>query len=309
MNPRIGVFGKLPSVGDFVAVNCGGPAARALDAWMRDGIDNLLGHKKPLPQHPVRFLYRDPRGTSACIGVAAPSRDKVGRAFPICIFAYLDLPVATHRFPSLPAAYTGFLDGAARVLASAAQLDPRGLAAYADALPIPGAEELEEARVWTLESLGATHGVNLLEALFGPVAHGVQYHALHMFRAACEQYKGADPGMAPIVLECPASDDVQLVFWLRAAYHLLGWRRAPPSLIWSVQDSRDSRLLLPLGAPDAATMQFLADPGLTAERLWPMRTSSAQSIQAGRRALPASVLGALEPPAPTAEHIFRAFIT
>ncbi len=309
MNPRVGVFGKLPSVGDFVAVNCAGPAGRALDGWLRDGIDNLLGRKKPPPQHPMRFLYRDPRSTAACIGVAAPSRDKVGRTFPICIFAYLDLPVATHRFPSLPSAYASFLDGAARVLASAAQLDPRGLAAYADVLPIPGPAELEEARVWTHESLGATHGVALLEALFGPVAGGVQYHAMNKFRTACARFAGHDPGTAPIVLECPASDDVQLVFWLRAAYQLLGWRRAPPSFIWSVQDSRDSRLLLSLGAPDASTLHFLADPNLTADRLWPMRTANVQSIQAGRRALPASVLGALEPPAPTAEHIFRAFVS
>lgn len=309
MNPRIGVFGKLPSAGDFVAVNCAGAAARALDHWLRDSVENIVGRKKPLPQHPMRFLFRDERGTAACIGVAAPSRDKVGRAFPICIFSYLDMPVATHRFPSLPTAFASFLDGAARVLASAHQLDPHSLASYADVLPIPGPEELEEARVWAHQSLGATHGINLLEALFGPVAGGVQYHALSMFRTACGRFRGADPGAAPIVLECPASDDVQLVFWLRAAYQLLSWRRAPPSFVWSVADSRDSRLLLALGAPDAAVLHFLADPNLTAERLWPMRTDRPQAVQAGRRALPPSVLAALEPPAATAEQIFQALVS
>lgn len=309
MNPRIGVFGKMPSVGDFVAVNCAGPAARALDSWLRDGVDNLTGRRKPLPQHPMRFLFRDPGGLSACIGVAAPSRDKVGRQFPLCIFAYLDLPVATHRFATLPSAYGGFLDGAARILASAAQLDANGVAAYANALPLAGPEELEEARVWVSQCLGATHGVSMLEALFGPVQNGVHYHAFNMFRTACARFHGTDPGPAPIVLECPASDDVQLVFWLRAAYQLLSWRRAPPSFLWSGEDSNDARLLLALGSPDASTLHFLADATTTAERLWPMRTESMQSIQAGRRALPASVLGALEPPAPTAEHIVQALVS
>jgi len=308
MNPRVGVFGKVPLHGDFVAVNSGGPAARALDGWLRDGVENLTGRRKPLPSKTFRFLYRDPAGSSACIGVATPSRDKVGREFPICIFTYLDLPVATHRFPSLPAAYAPFLDGAARVLASAAQLDPRGLAAYADVLPLPDPVDLEEARTWTQECLGATHGVSLLEALFGPVADGVQYHAFNMFRTACARFQGADGGTSPIVLNCPASDDVQLVFWLRAAQELLGWRRAPPSFSWGCQDSKDARLLLTLGAPDAAVVHFLADETVAAERLWPIRTNNPQAVLAGRRALPASVLGALEPPAPTAENIFQALV-
>lgn len=309
MNPKVGVFGKVPAAGDFVAVNCRGASARALDGWLRDGVENLVGRKKPLPRRPVRFLFRDPRGSAACIGVATPSRDKVGREFPICIFAYLDLPVATHRFASLPSAYGPFLDGAARVLASAGQLDARSLAAYADVLPVPDPTDLEEAQVWSHECLAATQGVNLLEALFGPVAGGVHYHAFSMFRAACTRLRGGDGTRAPIVLGCPASDDVQLVFWLRAAHELLNWRRAPPSLIWGCQDSKDARLMVVLGSPDAAVLHFLADETVTADRLWPMRTTSPEAVRAGRAALPAAISAALSHPTSTAEDILRAMVS
>lgn len=308
MNPRIGVFGKVPAAGDFVALNAAGPAARALDGWLRDSIDNLVGRKKPLPQQPARFLFRDVQGTGACIGTMVPSRDAVGRKFPIAIFAYLDMPVATHRFSSLPAAYAPFLDGAAKILAASATLDGKALYGHASMLPLPGPEELEEARVWEVESLQATGGRTLLEALFGPVAGGVQYHAFHLFRIACRQVCGGDPGRASIILECPASDDVQLVFWLRAAYRLLGWKRAPPSFVWSASDSRDSRLLLALGSPDVSVLHFLADPNVAAERLWPMRTTNVGSMQTGRRNLGPRVLAALEPSAPTAAHILDGLV-
>lgn len=306
MNPRIGIFGKLPIAGDFVAVNAANPAGRAFDQWLRNAVDNLNARRRPLPPHPARFLFRDARGTGACIGVMAPSRDKVGRPFPICIFSYVDMPVATHRFSSLPAAYAPFLDGAARLLGAADRLDAAALASHCEALLLPGPDDLEEARVWEVESLQATGGATLLEALFGPLSGGVQYHGLNLFKEATKRFAGGDPGNAAVILECPASDDVQLVFWLRAAYQRLAWRRAPPSFVWSAADSRDSRLLLVLGSPDASVLHFLADPSAAAERLWPMRTASMAAIQSGRAGLGTGLLQALEPPAPTAAHILAA---
>jgi type VI secretion system protein ImpM len=168
---------------------------------------------------------------------------------------------------------------------------------------------VEQARVWTGEALEATAGQTILEALFGPLEGGVQFHGINMFRTACAQVHGRDPGSATIVLECPASDDVQRAFWLWFAHELLGWQQAPPCLFWTDVDSPDSRLLIALGSPGVpGILHFLADPTVEAQRLWPMRTERAQSIEAGRRALGPEQLHVLEPPAATAAALLRGLI-
>ncbi|MCH9687460.1 MAG: type VI secretion system-associated protein TagF [Deltaproteobacteria bacterium] len=308
MNPRIALFGKLPAAGDFVAFNEAYPVARQLDKWLQAGVDHVVRRGKELPQSPVRFLYRDPACSGACIGVFVPSHDRVGRKFPLAAFAYIDMPVAVHRFPYLPAAYAPFLDGAAAVLSQAAQAEPNAIMQHLSTLVLPAPQELEEARVWGYQALDATSGRALVEALFGPAAKGVAFHGFNMFLSACAQVHGGAPAIANTVLECSASDDVQLVFWLRLAYELLAWQRAPPSLFWSGGDSRDNRLMLTLGSPDAAVLHYLADPHLRSERLWPTLTDNSQSIEHGRTCLGPTVVKALEPPAPTASHIIAALL-
>lgn len=309
MNPRIALFGKMPAAGDFVAFNAASPVARQLDQWLQAGVDSLVRRGRPLPPAPVRFLYRDAACSGACVGVFVPSQDRVGRVFPLAAFAYLDMPVAVHRFPFLPAAYAPFLDSAGAVLSQAAQADPQLLVRQLGMLPLPSPQELEEARLWGYQALDATPGQALLEALFGPVAGGVQYHGLNMFLRACAQVRGGAPGVANTVLECTASDDVQLVFWLRLAQELLAWNRAPPCPFWSGADSRDMRLLLSLGTPDPTVLHYLAEPALRAERLWPTLTDNPRSIEHGRSCLDPLVLKALEPPAPTASHLLAALVT
>ena len=307
MYNRIGVFGKLPCAGDFQAHNVAAASGRAFQNWMQIEVDNLAKRSKQLPDAPFRFLYRDPSGSGALLGVFIVSRDAVGRAFPLSAFAYVQMPVACHRFPSLSAAYAPFLDGAAAVLRERESLDLPGVVNRIDALPHPTPEQLEEARVWTHQAQEATAGQTIIEALFGPISGGVQYHGFNMFLTACSGLKGRFVDKARIILECPATDDVQLAFWLLLAEEALQWRRAPPSLFWTDQFSRDSRLLIALGAPDGGVLHFLADPTAVADRLWPMRTTSAASIETGRSSLGERVKF-IEPPAPTAAALIAALV-
>ena len=312
MNPRIGLFGKLPAAGDFVAFNAANPIARQLDQWLQAGVDTVVRRGKPLPPAPVRFLYRDSSCSGACVGVFVPSQDRVGRVFPLAAFTYVDMPVAIHRFPFLPAAYAPFLDGAGALLhqASQTQTEPGALMQQlGTTLPMPSPQELEEARVWGYHVLDATPGQALLEALFGPISAGVHFHGFNMFLSACAQVRGGAAATATTVLECSASDDVQIVFWLRLAYELLHWQRAPPCLFWSGADSHDPRLMVSLGSPDPSVLHYLSDPALRTERLWPTVTDNARSIEHGRQSLDPVVVKALEPPAPTASHILAALLT
>ena len=195
------------------------------------------------------------------------------------------------------------------VLGQASQLEANVVLHHLGTLPLPAPQELEEARVWGHQVLDVTPGQALLEALFGPIAGGVCFHGFNMFLSACAQVRGGAPAQATTVLECMASDDVQIIFWLRLAYELLSWQRAPPTLFWSGADSRDPRLLLALGSPDPMVLHYLADPTLRSERLWPTLTDNVRSIEHGRQCLDPLIVKALDPPAPSASHLLAALAT
>jgi type VI secretion system protein ImpM len=87
----IGYFGKLPCSGDFISRHIPRPLADALDQWLRGGLAEL---RAALPDQ-----WRETYGAAsvwncaipACvadgttlIGLIAPSRDRVGREFPMC---------------------------------------------------------------------------------------------------------------------------------------------------------------------------------------------------------------------------------
>ena len=310
VNPRVGVFGKLATAGDFVAHNASLPVGRALQDWLVGEVENLAAKRKHLPVVPVKFLVRDPAGSGVCIGAFAPSRDRVGREFPLCAFSYVDVPVATHRYPSLPVAYEAFLEAAAHVVAEAAgsMLELPAVLARIDAIVQPGPAELEDARVWTHQALDATPGSTILEALFGPLAGGGALHGMHMFTTACAQVRGGDPGRASIVLDCPSTDDVQVAFWLRLAQELLAWQRAPPSVFWTGPGGPSSRLLIALGAAAPGILHFLGDATVAAEKLWPIRPAAGASMDASRRGLSPARVRALTVPAATAAGVLAAIV-
>lgn len=308
--PRVGVFGKLATAGDFVAHNASLPVGRTLQEWLVGEVEQLAAKRKHLPAVPVKFLIRDPNGASACIGAFAPSRDRVGREFPLCAFSYVDVPVATHRFPSLAVAYEPFLEAAAQVVSEAPSttLDLGGVLGRIDAIAQPSPTQLEDARVWTHQSLDATGGQTILEALFGPLAEAGGMHGMHMFTTACAQVRGSDPSRATMVLDCPCTDDVQLVFWLRLAYELLAWGRAPPSVFWTGPGGPSSRLLLVLGPPTAGVLHYLSDATVAAEKLWPIRPAPGASMDASRHGLSPARVRALSVPPPTAAALLASIV-
>ncbi|TXI01724.1 MAG: type VI secretion system-associated protein TagF [Rhizobium sp.] len=92
----IGFFGKLPTHGDFVSSALGSRLQAALDQWARSGLIELeaaLGSDWRRLFHATatwRFVVgHGVWAPSAVAGVLLPSRDRVGRSFPLIIAAQL----------------------------------------------------------------------------------------------------------------------------------------------------------------------------------------------------------------------------
>lgn len=299
MTSPIGIFGKIPAVGDFVSMDAASPTCRTFQDWLQAENDYLAKKGKTLPGN-VRFIYRDASAGGVLVGGLGPSRDQVGRSFPLAVFTEVEAHVAMPKFSALPTAYDPFLDGVATAVAECHQMQLQDLRTRTANLHLAGAKEVRDAQLWTREALEATPAVVILETLFGPLAHGVAFHGANMFRTGCAQVPGADPGKANIVLECPAHDDVQVAFWLSLAEGLLRWSVAPPTIMWTTAKSPDARVLIALGGAPLGLLHFLADPTAVAERLWPMTTTAAASIDAGRRAASPGLRTLLEHPPATA---------
>ena len=89
---RIGWFGKLPCVGDFAHRRLPYPLIEALDGWLQHGI----AHMRATDPQNWRDAYQNSptwncaipaaitRSGMTLVGLLAPSRDRVGREFPLC---------------------------------------------------------------------------------------------------------------------------------------------------------------------------------------------------------------------------------
>ncbi|MEO8751277.1 MAG: type VI secretion system-associated protein TagF [Casimicrobiaceae bacterium] len=121
---QIGWFGKLPFAGDFVHRRLPYPLLESLDAWLQLGMGQL---RAAYPQN-WREIYRSsPMWNCAIpasitesgltlVGLLVPSRDRVGREFPLC--AGVALPPDASPAPLVAAAHD-WLMALGRTVASA----------------------------------------------------------------------------------------------------------------------------------------------------------------------------------------------
>lgn len=93
---RIGVFGKVPTRGDFVALGFDPTIRTALDQWLQAGLAafaQLVGAawSRQFDAMPAwRFIITSGVwGRPTLAGILMPSRDRVGRSFPLVLAAQL----------------------------------------------------------------------------------------------------------------------------------------------------------------------------------------------------------------------------
>ena len=238
---------------------------------------------------PTGFVVSNATQRNALVGLLAPSRDQVGRSFPLAVFAAVPAAELAGRFVLAPLAFRGFLGAAAALLEAAPTLNAAQLTERVRALPRPtdldwrSAED--ERRSW-LEQ-GSSSWLTELTDKGG--ALGAHY-ALRTFVTACKE-RAAEPPRAWIVLSCPLGVDGPSP-WLELAGRLLRWKAQPPPFVWTLAEP--PRLLLCLGASPGASLSYLARPEASASSLWPLQTTNAQAQHAARDGLSAEHRNALE---------------
>lgn len=303
----VGLFGKIPAQGDFVRVNNSDPAAQSFDPWCQEALAALQRVNQPVASDPVYFVYRAYGTPNVLVGAMGPSEDRVGRKFPLSVFATVSATSVATRFSGLPVAYSSFLEAAAQLIEEAKALSLADIASRLSTLPLPDAAEMSRADEICRRTLDGTTSHELQQRIFGDLARGQQYYAFNTMVLACSQCRGREPARASIVVDCPVMVDVDLFAWLDLTRRLLGWPGAPPAYVWT--ESESPRLLISLGPPPPPILSFVAKPGLDSQRLWPLLTQRPDAIQAAKTSIQARQRQAIDDPSAVLEKLLVALST
>jgi type VI secretion system protein ImpM len=289
--PELGFFGKIPAKGDFVRHNVVDDAARSFEQWVQESNDALRGAGGELPDHPIRGVFTPPGGAHTILSVLVPSQDQVGRKFPIVIFALTPSAGTGTSYPFLPLAWSAFFEAAVALGKRAATLDVEQLKTAVVALPTAGPLEVMNAQQLGEKTLAHPLSSEIHQRIFGGT-DGMHFYAYQTFLTACKDASKNDPGKPATVLDCPIHVDVDLFVWLELARRVFGFPPAHPSYFW-IEDPAP-RLLFSLGPAPLAILQFMANPTLEHQRLWPLTTQRTQAVDAAKTSLGPALAGVNE---------------
>ncbi len=286
----IGLFGKIPAQGDFLRLNVGDPAVPVLARWLEDGNEALHRAGCALAPDPLGFVFRTQESERALVGALGPGTDKVGRSFPLAVFAPVPARELAARFPVAPMLYRRFFEGAVALFSDVRGLTAAQIPDRLRALPLPGPAELAEAEKWAGDA-GRGPARDMQRRLFADPPEGQQYYAFRTFQTACQPVRGRDPGRAGLALDCPCVSQGDTYAWLELARRVLAWP-VPPPFFW--RNGAAPALLISLGTPPATLLPFLASPQRESNKIWPLRTRQAQAIATARKSFSSAQLGTID---------------
>jgi type VI secretion system protein ImpM len=258
------LFGKLPTVLDYVRINHDSPAAIALDEWLSRSLQDLTVAGQTFSSTRFRFLFAPQGSEHALIGVLGPSKDRAGRKFPLSVFARLPVRAIARTFASAPRASAAFFAAADGLLDAAATLSRDEAAEQLAQLSTPSARGFSEESDALRSQLAERSFAAFSESLFASQPATAEA-ALSRAVSTLVQVRMA-PGERVNVLDCPVNDEQDVLAWLSLTQSVLSWSSEVPSLFWTTR-SEPGRLLITLGSPPPALPLWLADKKKKSERL------------------------------------------
>lgn len=282
----IGVFGKIPSQGDFLHIHANGETVQSFAEFLEEASDSIHPTGCKLPAAPVSFLYRAPGIPTALVGVFAPSTDRLGRVFPLSVFVPFDARELGPRFPAVPAAFGPFLSGASSLIGESASLDKKAIAERLAGLSVPNVSALYQEEGRLEQGLASESAAPWQRQMIGDrQGEAPQHGAFDFFSAACRQVQDREPDTSGVTLDCPFSTEIERYAWLDLARRLLRWKQ-PPSFFW--RETPRTCLLISLGPASTALFGYLAEPQRTHPKIWSLAIDRAAELPRSSEVEPVS---------------------
>ncbi len=274
----LGLFGKVPTHGDFVARGTGSRTGRSFERWAQMANDRAAEAGKPLPRGPIGFVYRDDAHESLLVGSLVASVDSVGRTFPLAAFCELETDGLV--FAAVPGAMGPVVEQLAELCRAASRHAPAEIFTRLEAISVPGPDEL----VARMHAQGRRLADAPLDAVLDRI-HGAgddRYYGTEVLLRACESTRRYGSIKNPLVLDAHVTSDIELLFWLACIEAGLAGSIGSPATFWDVSARR---LLVVMGAPESNTLHYLSGRGVQSQRLWPTATDNADSSRSARARL------------------------
>jgi len=295
---KAGVFGKIPSHGDFVAMGTGSETGRSFEKFCQMANDQVAESGEPLPQGPIGFLFCDGDAASVLVGVLVRSRDSAGRKFPLSLFCECSITEgmavagAVGAFRSSIAAFGELAHETSEI--TIGDLKTK----VAEAVPTPDPNAVVHTMAQEVARLADVPLRRILARVYGK--DGARALGTQTLVRACDnaRQRGAQ---RPPTLDLRATSDVELLFWLACAQSRLG-PGVGVSCFW---DTHASRALLCPGMPDSNTLCFLSRPSVRSNRLWDVTGGRVGSAEArAEQSLDPALVEMLARPGQTAASAF-----
>lgn len=260
----VGLFGKIPSSGDFVRLGWSNETTRALEEWLHRGVEHAHerqgnGWKRTFQSGTMyAFVMRSPAVEGALLGgVISPSQDSVGRAFPLAIFTALDPATPPHVHPM---ALGSFLEEAAALAGRAAGLAATELDAAAHSLGGPE-DPLPYANAYDWWARG-TRVAQLWDSVFGS-AHDLSAptRALATLLEAIGPLRDRPIGTSPLSLRVPLGRGGvhSAMFWVDVVCSAMRWTQTTPTSFWTFDGYRGD-ILIQFGRTPVSSFKELWAP-------------------------------------------------
>jgi type VI secretion system ImpM family protein len=268
MSSRVGLFGKLPTTGDFIQRGPVSAAVAGFRSWLEQGVERAALRKSD----PLRAALDDARvfafvfrrdGSELVVGALKPSVDAASRRFPVSVYMPLDAVHVCAAPHLLPLGLGEFVQDAADALLSddvvvATERLDHGYAS-APFAPAPFSEQALEYDGWA----ASTAIRSVFEAVFSE-SSGPASAAVHTIREVIAPFYGKDAPPTPLSVRVPLghAGTGALAFWIDVVRHAAGWQRTVPTVFWSNDESGGDALIQLGDTPPGSLSELWApDPG------------------------------------------------
>ena len=246
-SPTPALFGKLPCALDFVRVNHSSAESIALDRWLQAALQRLAARNRAWPAGQLTFTFAIDAEHSL-VGVAADSRDRAGRRFPVAVYARVPRPPQLARgTAAIVLASEAFVEAARALLAHSAELSLAKLPLRLRRLPAPMAHDVHAAA----EEIAGELATRSLTAFAAPLFRAAPDPA-RCARAAFEQLRGwrSRAGNAIECFDCPVTSARDVAVW---AYWLELEHGRPSAALWDLP-GRERAMLASGPLPERAPL-------------------------------------------------------
>ncbi|HSC86064.1 MAG TPA: type VI secretion system-associated protein TagF [Polyangiaceae bacterium] len=257
MSPRSSasmMFGKVPWAGDFVQ-SALAPEAEIFRSWLELGIATASergeGWKTGFDAAAQKAFVFPTGEATVSVGVMKPSRDAVGRRFPLAVFSSLrveSLLVGPH---ALPLSLGAFLQGADAVLEQLSTSPSSDPTLALSQIQQPNSTELplhlDAYNGWAQSAALRSAG----QAIFGAEWRDRLGHALFVCIESIRPFFGQERPPTPLAVRLPVGAGFAgaVAFWMQVVRTCSGWRTTVPATVWSFEPSGASVTLF-FGSPN-----------------------------------------------------------